>query len=115
MSTIQREVPVRTRLTYKLNPSRFPHMSSVMAAIIGHLLDAPVGNPAIAEIVVTSDGFVLARAEGEAGATHFIGNYSDLIRNWFALLDTAGLTTTERIEADFLFAGKVGFFGQTNA
>ena len=115
MSTIQTEVPVRTRLTYKLNPSRFPRMTSLMAAIVGHLLDVPVGNPSIAEIIVTSDGFVLARTEGEAGANHFIGNYSDLIRNWFGLLDSAGLTAIERVEADFLFAAKIGYFGQTNA
>jgi hypothetical protein len=53
---------VKTRLNRKLNPSRFPHMSGLMAAIIGHILDVTFVNPAIGQIVITSDGFVLARA-----------------------------------------------------
>ena len=107
------EVPIRNRLFCKLNPSRFPRMSSVMAAIVGHLLDAPTGDPRIVEIAVTSDGFVLGRTD--AGANHFIGNYGDLIRNWSGLLAVAGLTTTERFEAEALFAEKIGFLGRTNA
>jgi hypothetical protein len=116
MSTIPlREVLVTIRLTHKLNPSRFPHMTPLMAAIVGHLLDLRVGNPSIVEIVVTSDGFVLARVEGEVGANHFIGNYGDLLRNWFTLLDFAGLTPMEQLEAEALFAAKVGYFGRTTA
>ena len=107
------EVPVRIRLRHKLNPNRFPRMTPVMAAIVGYLLDLPVGN--IAEIVVTSDGFVLARVEGEVGANHFIGNYDDLLRNWFGLLDAAGLTTIEQLEAEALFAAKIGYFARTTA
>jgi hypothetical protein len=115
VNTIQREVPVRTSLTSKLNPLRFPRITPLMAAIVGHLLDIFVVNPPIAEIVVTSDGFVLARAYGETGANHFIGNYDDLIRNWYGLLDAAGLTMFERGEADLLFAAKIGYFGRTSA
>ena len=107
------EVPVWNRLLFKLNPSRFPGMSRLMAAIVDHLLDASLCNPPIAEIVVTSDGFVLARTEGDSGANHFIGNYSDLIRNWCSLLAVAGLTTIERFEAEALFAEKIGYFGRT--
>ena len=109
------EVPVSIRLKYKLNPTRFPRITPLMAAIIGHLLDLPVGNPSIAEIVVTSDGFVLTRVEGEVGANHFIGNYDDLVRNWFGLLDAAGLTAIEQLEAESLFAAKIGYFGRTTA
>jgi hypothetical protein len=107
------EVPLKTRLFCKLNPSRFPRMSGVMAAIVGHLLDAPLGDPRIVEIAVTSDGLVLGRTD--AGLDHFIGNYGDLIRNWSALLSVAGLTATERFEADVLFAEKIGYFGATTA
>jgi hypothetical protein len=114
-TTSSQEVPVRNRLFHKLNPNRYPRMSSLMAAIVGYLLDVAFVSPAIAEIVVTSDGFVLARAEGEAGASQFIGDYSDLIRNWFGLLAVAGLTTVERREAEALFAAKVGYFGRTSA
>ena len=90
-------------------------MTPLMAAIVGYLLDLRIGHPAIGEIVVTTDGFVLARAEEEAGANHFIGNYSDLIRNWFGLLNVAGLTIIERVEAEAIFAAKVGYFGPTSA
>ena len=106
-------VPVRIRLRHKLNPSRFPRMTPLMAAIVGYLLDIRVGFPSIVEIAVTSDGFVLARSEDEVGANHFIGNYGDLIRNWFTLLDLAGLTPIEQLEADALFAAKIGYFGRT--
>jgi len=85
-------------------------MTPVMGAIVAYLLDIPLSQPTIAEIVVTSDEFVLARADGEAGATHFIGNYCDLIRNFYGLLAVAGLTPAERREAECLFASKIGFY-----
>jgi hypothetical protein len=88
----------------KLNPNRFPRMSAVMGAIVGFVVGAPFGNPAIAEIMVVHDGAVLARPEGQ-----IIGCYDDLIRNWQALLACAGLTQTERIEAECLFASKIGY------
>jgi Resolvase, N terminal domain len=94
---------VKTRLNRKLNPSRFPHMSGLMAAIIGHILDVTFVNPAIGQIVITSDGFVLARAQRQAGA-NFIGSYAGLLRNWLALLAAAGLTRAERMEAELIAA-----------
>ena len=39
-----------------------------MAAIVGYILDEQSSDPAIAELVVTSDGLVPARIEGEVGA-----------------------------------------------
>ena len=109
------EIPVSIRLKHKLSPICFPNMTPLMAAIVGHLLDLRIGHPAIEEIVVTSDGFVLARAEKEAGANHFIGNYGDLIRNWFGLLDVAGLTVIQRVEAAAILAANVGYFGPASA
>jgi hypothetical protein len=100
---------VKTRLNRKLNPSRFPRMSGLMAAIIGHILDVNFVSPVIGQIVITSDGFVLARAERQAGA-NFIGSYADLLRNWFGLLAAAELTRAERIEAESLFAKKIGYY-----
>jgi hypothetical protein len=44
-------------------------------------------------LVIISDGFVLAEHVGEVGANDFIGEESDLFRNWNALLDAAGLST----------------------
>ena len=74
-------VPLKERLTQKLHPVRFPRMSGTMAAILGFLLDTKFTDPSIAEIVVTFDGFLLARAPSEVGANRFLGTYADLIRN----------------------------------
>ena len=99
----------------KLRPSRFPGMSSKMAAVVGYALGANFVDPAIREINVTSDGFVLPRAEGDFGANRFIGNYADLLRNWLHLVGAAGLSKREFMEAQGLFAARVGFFGQATA
>ncbi len=36
-----------------------------MAAVVGSVLDERFGDPAVTQLVVTSDGFVLAQAESE--------------------------------------------------
>ena len=69
---------LRARLIRKLDPSRFPGMSGKMAAIVGYILEARFADPAIAELVVTSDGFVLAAREGDTGTNELIGERSDL-------------------------------------
>jgi len=110
------EAQLHNRIVQKLHPQRFPRMTPKMGAIVAYLLDIPVVGPFIAEIVVTSDGYVLVRAESEARANHFVGVYADLLRNWLGLLAVAGLTTTERMEAESLFAAKIGYFySQTTA
>jgi hypothetical protein len=86
-----------------------------MSAMVGYVLGARFVEPSIAEIAVTSDGVVLARAEGEASAKRFIGNYNDLLRNWLALVAIAGLSQREFMEAQCLFASKVGFFSPPSA
>ena len=106
---------LNSALAEKLHPNRFPRMSGVMAAVVGFVVGARFSNPSIVEIVVTSDGFVLARVHGEIGANHFIGKHADLARNWFGLMTAAGLTTQEWIEAAALFASKIGYFGRTIA
>lgn len=58
---------MRDRLAEKLHPDRFTEMSPRMAAVVGYILQERFTEPAIAELVVTSDGFVLARMEGEVG------------------------------------------------
>ena len=90
-------------------------MSGKMAAVVGYVLGANFVDPAITEINVTSDGFVLARVQGDAGASRFIGNYADLLRNWLHLVGTAGLSRREFIEARGLFAARIGFFGRVTA
>ena len=44
---------------------------------------------------MTSDGFVLAQTEGEAGANDMIGEEADLNRNLLTLIDAAGLSDDE--------------------
>ncbi len=102
-------------LIQKLDPIRFPKMPGVMAAIVGYVLSTTFIEPAIAELAVTSDGFVLAQPEGHAGAPHYLGRYADLLRNWSRLLAAAGLTLAERIEAECLFASRIGYFGPVSA
>jgi hypothetical protein len=100
-------------LLQKLHPQRFPRMSRLMAAILGFVLDAQFSRPPIAEIVVTSDGFVLVRTDEESSANHLIGTYAELARNWLNLMEAAGLTTRERMEAATRFA-TIGFFGHAD-
>jgi len=87
-------------LSEKLSPRRLPGMSGKLAAIVGCILGEQWTQPSIAALVITSDGFVLARNRGEVGFNAFIGTAEDLERNWNSLLDAAGLTSEERQEAD---------------
>ena len=94
----------------KLHPGRFEGMSSKMAAIVAYISDETYTEPAINELVVTSDGFVLLEHVGDVGANNFMGEESDLLRNWNNLLGTAGLTPEERIEAEDAYQSHVHSF-----
>lgn len=61
----QAKASLHYRLTQKLDPSRFPRMSGVMAALVGFVLDTAFVEPRIAEIFVSQDGIVLARPDGD--------------------------------------------------
>ena len=80
-------------------------MSGRMAAIVACILGQHWTSPAIAELVVTSDGHLLARAEGDCGHNNYIGTVVDLEDNWNRLLDVAGLTPVERQEAELRISG----------
>ena len=69
-----------------------------MAAIVGYILDERFSDPSISEVVVTSDGFVLAQTEGEVGANEMIGTEADLNRNLLDLVEAAGLSEDEMRE-----------------
>lgn len=86
---------MRESLVDKLHPDRFTAMSGKMAAIVGYILDERFSDPAISELVVTSDGFVLAQTEGEVGANDMIGEEADLNRNLLTLIEAAGLSEEE--------------------
>lgn len=55
---------MRETLIEKLRPDRFSAMSGKMAAIVGYILDERFSDPAISELVVTSDGFVQPEVAG---------------------------------------------------
>lgn len=86
---------MREALVDKLRPDRFTAMSGKMAAIVGYILDERFSDPAISELVVTSDGFVLAQTEGEVGANDMMGEEADLNRNLLTLIEAAGLSQDE--------------------
>ena len=56
--------PVKDQLVTKLRPDRFPGASGKMVAVVAFILGEHWTDPAISELVVTSDGFVLAQQEG---------------------------------------------------
>ncbi len=95
-------------LAAKLDPRRFTAMSPKMAAIVGFILDEEFTSPRIAEIIITSDGVVLARDENDCGYNNVLGAIDQLRDNWSRLLDAADLDTTERMLADRLFTAKAG-------
>ena len=87
-------------LSERLHPQRYPGMSGKMAAIVGYILGEEWSKPRIAELVITSDGWVLARDEGQIGFDTIVGTAADLERNWGNLLRAAGLTSDEQAEAE---------------
>jgi hypothetical protein len=88
----------------KLHPDRFSGMSGRMAAVVGYILGQEWSAPRIVELVVTSDGWVLARNAGHVGFDTIIGTVDDLERNWNNLLRAAGLTSQEQQEAGRSYA-----------
>lgn len=84
-------------LEEKLNPRRFSNMSSKMAALVGWILAEEYTNPSIAELVVTSDGYLMARITNDTGFNHLIGKMSDFEHNVNNLLScTPDLTDKDK-------------------
>ncbi len=89
-------------LKAKLHPRYFSGMSGKMAAIVAHIVgkwdDVDIAPFGIAEMTVTSDGFVLARTEGDIGFNSFIGTKAELDDNCDRLAKAAKLTEEEAAE-----------------
>jgi hypothetical protein len=102
-------------LNDKLHPRRFPGMSGRMAAVVGYILGEVWSKPRIAELVITSDGWLLARNAGHIGFDTIIGTAEDLERNWGNLMRTAGLTGEERQDAGERYRRAVRSYRQTQA
>ena len=84
-----------------LSPSRFPGMSPKMASIVGYILEEKFTNPELLELCITSDGYLNDPVGG------FMGDASDLERNWKNLLDVAGLNPKQRIEAQLMYKTRI--------
>ena len=102
-------------LVEKLRPDRFPGMPGKMAAVTGFILGADFIHPAITQITVKTDGSVMVRLDGYGETKRFIGSYRSLLRHWQELIGAAGLSNRELMEAQSLFASRIGFFGRANA
>lgn len=96
-------ITTRMELAKKLHPSHFSSMSAKMTAIVACILGERWTSPAIVELMVTSDGHLLACHEGDCGCNDYLGTVGELKSNWARLLDVADLTSEERQEADKLF------------
>lgn len=99
---------VQETLKAKLNPERFKGMSGKMAALVGAVLGEEFTTPSIAELNITSDHCVLARAAGDSGANEFIGAYADFEGNFRRLVGIAELSDDEMTEFKRLYAQNVG-------
>ncbi|MBM4274062.1 MAG: hypothetical protein FJ134_06340 [Deltaproteobacteria bacterium] len=93
----------------KLHPRRFPRMTAKFAAVLGALLGEIWTEPALVELVITSDGFLLGRHEGEAACNEFLGPESWLKENLAKLLETQGVDLTGP-EKEFVWEayGRIG-------
>jgi len=85
-------------ISEKLNPRRFPGMSGKMAAILGQMLDQEWTDPALVQLCITSDGFLLGMQMGDVGFNELLGTEGDLKDNLARLVDLSevGLTAREK-------------------
>ena len=74
---------------------RVVQVSDHFQAIIGCLLDEDWTTPRLIEMVITPDGHVLGRCEGEPSFKAFLGASEDLIRNLHGVAPVADLDGDE--------------------
>lgn len=99
----------------KLDPRRFSAMSGKMSALVAYILGDEANHstdPAIAELIRTSDGVLLARHEGDVGANDFVGSMEDFNRNWGALVAAAELDADEIAHVHDLLDQRITTFGR---
>jgi hypothetical protein len=83
---------IRQSCAYKL---RAVQVSDHFQAILGCLLGEDWTTPRLVEMVITSDGHILGRCEGEAAFKAFLGASEDLIKNIHGVAPVAGLDGDE--------------------
>lgn len=80
---------------------RVVEVSDHFQAILGCLLGEDWTSPRMTEMVVTSDGHLLGRCDGEAEFKAFLGEVDDLIRN---IHGTASVAELDGDEVGYLVA-----------
>jgi hypothetical protein len=90
------------RVTEKLHPRRFPRMSTKFAAVLGAMFGQIWTEPALLELVITPDGFLLGRHKGEPTCKEFLGPESWLKENLTKLMDIPGVDLTQQ-EKEFVW------------
>lgn len=70
-------------------------ISDHFQAILGCLLDEDWTTPRLVEMVITPDGHLLGRCEGEASFKAFLGALEDLLRNIHGVASVAELDGDE--------------------
>jgi hypothetical protein len=70
-------------------------VSDHFQAILGCLLGEDWTTPRLAEMVITPDGHLLGRCEGEASFQTFLGASADLLRNVHGVAEVAELDGDE--------------------
>jgi hypothetical protein len=99
-STIREPDQIRQDCARKL---RAVQVSGHFQAILGCLLDEDWTKPRLVEMVITPDGHMLGRCEGEASFKAFLGASEDLIKNIHGVAPVAEL---DGVEVGYL-VGKV--------
>jgi hypothetical protein len=84
---------------------RTVQISDHFKAILGCLLDEDWTTPRLVEMVITPDGHVLGRCDGQPSFSAFIGAPDDLIRNIHGVAKVAEL---DGDEIGYLVAGIAG-------
>lgn len=82
-------------LADKLGPNRIK-TSGKFTAILGFILDEEWTDPAITDLVCTSDGMLLAATTDDPLCDDIVGDIEHLVRNLEGVADVAGLTAHEK-------------------
>jgi hypothetical protein len=92
MTTMREPEDIRHDCSEKL---RVVQVSDHFQAILGCLLGENWTSPRLVEMVITSDGHLLGRCDGEADFKVFLGEADDLIRNIHGVAPIAELDGDE--------------------
>lgn len=90
--TIREPDQIRQDCARKL---RAVHVSEHFQAILGCLLGEDWTTPRLVEMVLTPDGHLLGRCEGEASSKAYLGAADDLVRNIHGVAEVAELDGDE--------------------